>query len=60
MAYIAADGTVIKKRSFLRISLISDLFFGVMDALLLFGYTIWYPFREVPRARQRASRDGGG
>lgn len=60
MTYIGADGTVIEKRSLFRISLLSDIFFGIMDAVLLFGYSIWYPYRKVPRARQRPSRDGGG
>lgn len=60
MTYIGADGTVIQKRTLFRLSLISDVFFGVMDAILLFGYTLWYPNRSVPKAKRRATRDGGG
>jgi Selenoprotein SelK_SelG len=60
MTYIGADGTVIQKRTLFRLSLVSDIFFGVMDAILLFGYTIYYPNRAVPKAKRRATRDGGG
>ena len=43
MPYIGPDGNVTDRRSRFRISIITDVFFGVIDAVLIFFRTVTEP-----------------
>lgn len=53
MTYINADGSLVNSRSWFRLSIITDFFWGIVDVIGLFGSTLRYPTRPVPRLRQQ-------
>lgn len=64
MPYINSDGTVTEKRSWIRLSLISDFIWGVVDAFGLFFSSLYNPSRPITagryvRNRNESSRTGG-
>jgi len=60
MVYIASDGSVQKKRSFLRLSIISDLFWGVLNVVHLFVMTLLSPKKTIPRRSSSETRGTNG
>lgn len=64
MPYISADGTVQSERSVWRLSIISDVFWGVVNEIGLFFQTLINPTAPIPQSRLRhsssSSRSGGG
>lgn len=60
MTYISADGSVIGKRSWYRLSIITDIFWGIVDTIGLLGSTLIYPNRPVPRLRRSREQSSGG
>lgn len=51
MPYINADGTVQEKRSAWRLSIISDVFWGVVNEIGLFFQTLINPTAPIPQSR---------
>ena len=49
MPYIRADGSVVDKRSLFRISIFSDIFWGVVNVIGLFVDTIVNPTKPIPK-----------
>lgn len=60
MTYIRADGSVVDKRSWYRLSIITDIFWGIVDTIGLLGSTLIYPNRPVPRLRRSREPSSGG
>lgn len=59
MPYVKSDGTVVEKRTWFRISLISDIFWGVIDTFGLFFSTLINPARPIPHVRRSSASRGG-
>lgn len=51
MPYISADGTVQEKRSAWRLSIISDVFWGIVNEIGLFFQTLINPTAPIPQSR---------
>ncbi|TYZ68721.1 hypothetical protein PybrP1_011976 [[Pythium] brassicae (nom. inval.)] len=57
MTYVAGSGDVVAKRSLWRVSIVSDVFWGVVNFIGLFASSI---FSNPAAIRASASRSGGG
>ena len=57
MTYIRADGSLVQRRSWYRISLISDLFWGVVDVFGLLFSTLFHPTRQVRSEERRVGKE---
>mmetsp|Transcript_124441 Transcript_124441/g.244080 ORF Transcript_124441/g.244080 Transcript_124441/m.244080 type:complete len:92 (+) Transcript_124441:70-345(+) len=51
MPYINSDGSVQENRSWFRLSLITDLFWGIANTLALFVQTLIDPKAAVPKGK---------
>ena len=63
MPYISSDGSLVEKRSWFRLSLVSDIFWVIIDTIGLLGSTLIYPNRPIKKViKQQRPRDtnGGG
>ncbi|RYH30039.1 SelK/SelG family selenoprotein [archaeon] len=62
MPYINGDGTVTEQRTFLRISIISDMFWAVANGVSLFFQTLFNPTAPLPKSASSTSsnRTTGG
>ena len=49
MPYINSDGTIASKRTIYRVSVISDLFWGIIDFLHIFITTLIDPKRPIKK-----------
>jgi len=61
MPYIGPDGNVTDRRSRFRLSIISDVFFGIVDAVLIFFRTVTQPPSMIANGSRRttyAQRNG--
>jgi len=54
MAYVRSDGTVVQNRSIFRISLVTDIIWGVLNTLELFVRTLINPTAPIPKKRTSA------
>lgn len=59
MVYVRADGSVVQQRSWLRISIISDIFWGILDFIWLFISTLIYPKRPIHSKRPKKQENFG-
>ena len=68
MVYINADGTVGESRSYFRLSLIADIFFGIANFVQLFVTSLINPKKPLPKgpgksgvsANNKSNYGGGG
>jgi hypothetical protein len=66
MPYINSDGTVQEERSWFRLSLITDIFWGIANTIALFVQTLINPQAALPKGKfaasnsNRSSSTGGG
>jgi hypothetical protein len=60
MPYIRADGKMVEKRSWIRVSLISDIIWGVIDFFGLLFSTLIDPTKAVPKRKGGSMRDNSG
>ena len=59
MPYINSDGTVVEQRSFLRLSLLSDAFWAVINFVGLFIDTLVNPNKKRPAYQSRRPPTNG-
>ena len=59
MAYLSADGTLQKKRSPWRVSIIADLFWGILNFILMFFQTMTPGGRDKHLGPQQSAAHGG-
>ena len=52
MVYISSDGSVKKSKSWLRLSIITDIFFGVANFAWLFISSLLYPSKTLPKLKR--------
>ena len=57
MPYINADGTVVETRSYMRLSIISDIVWGVLNFIGLFFDTLINPNKKRPKPSARAEAE---
>ena len=51
MPFVNADGQVSSSRSWFRLSIISDIFWGITDFVSLFFTTLLDPNRPIPKRK---------
>jgi hypothetical protein len=51
MPYVNSDGSVQESRSWFRLSIVSDIFWGIADAIALFVRTLIDPKASVPKGK---------
>ncbi len=54
MPYVGADGTVTEQRTMLRVSLISDIFWAIVNGIGLFFRTLIDPSAPIPNQNRRS------
>lgn len=57
MPYINSDGTVVESRSYMRLSIFSDIIWGVLNFIGLFFDTLINPSKERPKPSARAEAE---
>jgi len=57
MPYINSDGTVVQSRSNMRLSIVSDIFWGVLNFIGLFFDTLINPSKPRPKPSARAEEE---
>lgn len=55
MPYVNSDGSVQESRSWFRFSIITDLFWGIANALALFVKTLVDPKAAIPKGKYVSS-----
>lgn len=58
MVYINSDGTVRENRSYLRLSLITDIFFGIANFIQLFITSLINPKKPLPKGPGKIGGNG--
>ena len=58
MVYVRADGSVAEKRTLFRLSLISDIFWGVLDFVHVFFATLIDPKKQIASRAKREEVTG--
>lgn len=51
MSYVTADGSILQRRSWFRLSLISDFFWGIINGVGLFFHTLINPRASVAKGK---------
>jgi len=61
MSYVTADGSILQRRSWFRLSLVSDFIWGVVNGIGLFFQTLFNPRASVPKGKymKRNTYNGG-
>ena len=59
MPYVRSDGAVVDKRTWFRLSIFSDIAWGIIDTFGLFFTTLFNPTAPV-NTRMNRNRTGGG
>lgn len=54
MPYVGADGTVTEQRSLLRVSLISDVIWAILNGIGLFFRTLVDPTAPIPNQHRKS------
>ena len=60
MTYIGADGNVTERRSRWRITIIKDIFSGILDAVLMFFRTVTQPPSMIEGSRRTTYAERNG
>ena len=60
MAYVRSDGVVESKRSMLRVSIVSDVFWEIVNFLWLFISSLIDPKKPLPKRYNSSSLSGSG
>jgi len=57
MPYINSDGTVVESRTYMRLSIFSDIIWGVLNFIGLFFDTLINPSKERPKPSAHAEAE---
>ena len=61
MSYVTADGSIVHKRSWFRLSLITDFIWGILNGVGLFVQTLVNPKASLPKGKYvKRNTYGGG